>query len=131
MIVETEKYKFIIPHARTYTKGVIGCPARAVRSPARYQVVHCGYVWFPSSHVLPASFHSSAPLHPARLRLLNFTFPREPGWLHTRMVQGLMCQTLKTLMHTCNQTRSRFVLNQQQRQPNTAKCIVLSWLERA
>ena len=71
------------------------------------------------------------PLHPARLRLLNFTFPREPGWLHTRMVQGPMCQTLKTLMHACNQTRSRFVLDQQQRQPNTAKCIVLSWLERA
>ena len=96
MVVEMEKYKFIIPHARTYTKGVIGCPARAVRSPARYQVVHCGYVWFSSSHILPDSFHSSAPLHPAHLRLLNFTFPREPGWLHTRMVQGPMCQTLKT-----------------------------------
>jgi len=87
MVVEMEKYKFIIPHARTYTKGVIGCPARAVRSPIRYQVVHYGHVWFPS-HVLPASFHSSAPILPARLRLLNFTFPSEPGWLHTRMVQG-------------------------------------------
>jgi hypothetical protein len=81
--------------------------------------------------LLPASFHSSAPLHPARLRLLNFTFPREPGWLHTRMVQGLVCQPLKTLMHACNQTRSRLVLDQQQRQPNTAMCIVSSWLKRA
>ena len=49
MVVEMQKYKFIIPHARTYTKGVIGCPARAVRSPARYQVVHCGRDWLPRS----------------------------------------------------------------------------------
>ena len=67
---------------------------------------------------------SSLPLHPVRLRLLDSSFPLQLGRCGAAMVQRPMCHTLKTLIHACNQTRSYLVLNQQQKQPNTIRCIV-------
>jgi hypothetical protein len=52
-----------------------------------YSCMMC-HVWFSSLHALSASSLSSAPHHPARLHLLNVSFPRNAGWHDTRVVQG-------------------------------------------
>jgi hypothetical protein len=63
-----------------------------------------------------------SPFHPECLGQLEFPFPHEPRWLESHKVQRPMCQTSKTLIHACNQIRSRLLLDQQQRQPNTTTC---------
>jgi len=37
------------------------------------------------------------------------SFPLHTGQLDSCRMQGPMCQTPRTLIHTCNQTQSRFV----------------------
>ena len=53
-------------------------------------------VWFPSSHALPTLSHSSTLRHPARLCLVDLSFPRDAGRRDARMVQGPMYHALKT-----------------------------------
>jgi hypothetical protein len=104
---------------RWYWKGAIGCPNQTILVRfACFASFFCR-VCLSFSYALPTTSCFSALHHPAQLRLLNFHFPRDVGWHDARMVQGAMCQTPKTLMYTCNQTRSRLILDQQQRQPNT------------
>ena len=66
------------PHEIKYY-GVIGCPNQGVRRGILRPSVHLRHVWLTYSHLLPASFHSFALLHPARLRLLDFSFPHGAG----------------------------------------------------
>jgi hypothetical protein len=63
------------------TVGSLGRPNRAVPVPFTCLASFQWHVWFSSSHLSPARSRSSALLHPARLRLLNFYFPLDAGWL--------------------------------------------------
>jgi len=96
---------------------VIGCLDRTIQRPIPYGSVQLARVWFLCWYHFRVWLRSSLPLHPGRLRLLDSSFPLQPGRYGAAMVQRPMCHTLKTLIHTCHQTRSYLVLNQQQKQP--------------
>ena len=100
------------------TMGVIGCTQEAILSPIPAPLGALGRVWMPVSHPFPAPSHSSSPLRPAWICLLDSYFPRDAGRRDAPMIQRPMRYTLKTLIHACKQTRSYLILNQQQRQPN-------------
>ena len=102
--------------------GVIGCLHRA--RPIPHSSVQLVHVWFLCWYLFRVWLRSSLSLYPGRLRLLDSSFPLQPRRCGAAMVQRPMCHTLKTLIHACNQTRSYLVRNQQQKQPNTIRCIV-------
>lgn len=84
------------------SKGVIDSLDGAIQRATRQRVMHSRSVWFPASHRFPACLRSFLPSISACLGQLEFPFPHELGWLESHIVQGPICQTLKTLMHACN-----------------------------
>ena len=109
---------------RGATKGLIGCTQEAILSPIPAPFSALGCVWMSILYHFSAPSHSSSPLRPAWIRLLDSHFPRDAGRHDAPMIQRPMCHTLKTPIYACNQTRSHLVLDQQQRQPNITECKV-------